>query len=467
MTHQLKTSWLRLLALLLILAVALTACGEPPADPDADPEPVTLVYGLMRMEYSDRLAVARFNEAHEDVQIEIRDYAEYADGTRQLLKELMAGNGPDILDLKSWPYRQLAEQGYLEDLWPWIEGDPELGREALMEAPLRGAEIDGGLYMVFSNFCICTLVGAANVVGDRYGWTPEDMWAALDTLPEGSTALDFTYSKGLALNYMLLGSLDSYLDWDSGTCSFDSDRFRATLAFCDSFPADDEVDWTDTAAITAETLRRKKDGMQLTEFAYLRQFRQIQQYDKIWEPIFGGKCSFVGFPTADGSVGSYFIPYGRRVSMNAACEHKEAAWDFVRQWLLTAEERYYGKKGRPALGGNDNLDYATESDTFAVNREDFERLAQKDMTMEGSLKFSLSDPFGGTSDYIELTAVTREEYDRFMDFFNSVESISLYDPAVMNIVVEQCGPFFAGDRTLDETVQAIQDRVTLYVNENI
>ncbi len=466
MTHQLKTSWLRLLALLLILAVALTACGEPPADPDADPEPVTLVYGLMHMEYSDRLAVARFNEAHEDVQIEIRDYAEYADGTRQLLKELMAGNGPDILDLRFWPYRQLAEQGYLEDLWPWIEGDPELGREALMEAPLRGAEIDGGLYMVFSNFYICTLVGAANVVGDRYGWTPEDLWAALDTLPEGSTAMSYATSKEAALRDMLMGSLDSYLDWDRGACSFDSDRFRTALAFCDSFPTIDDIDWTSNEAVNAEIARRKRDGMQLTEVAILGQFNQIQQHDKIWGPVFGGKCSFVGFPTADGSVGSYFVPDGRRVGMNAACQEKEAAWEFVRQWLLTAEERHYGKQGRHDLDGTYNEAYTHEEWTFAVNRSDFERLARKEMTREESLKVPVSSSLEA-SEYIEITAVTQEEYDRFMDFFNSVESISLYDPAVMNIVVEQCGPFFAGDRTLDETVQAIQDRVTLYVNENI
>ncbi len=466
MTYQLKTNRLRVVALLLVMALALTACGETPAAPDADPEPVTLVYGLMHMQYSDRLAVERFNEAHEDVQIEIRDYAEYEDGARQLLKELMAGNGPDILDLGFWPYRQLAEQGYLEDLWPWIEQDPELGREALMEAPLRGAEVDGGLYMVFSNFYICTLVGAENVVGDRYSWTLEDLQTALDTLPEGSTALEFTYSKGFALTYMLMGTLDSYVDWDSGTCSFDSDRFRSALAFCDSFPADDDIDLTNPTDLNAEALRRKKSGMQLTEFAILQQFSGIQRYDKIWGPVFGGKCSFVGFPTADGSVGSYFLPSGRQAGINAACQHKEAAWDFVRQWLLTAEERHYGKKGAPDIP-DDNMVYAIESDTFAVNRGDFERLARKEMTMEGSTKIPLSYSFDSDSEYIEIEAVTQEEYDRFMDFFNSVESIGLYDPVIMDIVRKQCGPFFAGDSTLDETVRAIQDRVTLYVNENI
>ena len=34
---------------------------------------------------------------------------------------------------QTMPYRQLAQKGYLEDLWPYIENDPELGRGAVME----------------------------------------------------------------------------------------------------------------------------------------------------------------------------------------------------------------------------------------------------------------------------------------------------------------------------------------------
>ena len=36
---------------------------------------------------------------------------------------------------------------------------------------------------------------------------------------------------------------------------------------------------------------------------------------------------------------------------------------------------------------------------------------------------------------------------------------------VFHIVKDQCGPYFAGDKTLDETVNLIQRRVSLYVNE--
>ena len=34
------------------------------------------------------------------------------------------------------------------------------------------------------------------------------------------------------------------------------------------------------------------------------------------------------------------------------------------------------------------------------------------------------------------------------------------------IITDQAGAYFSGDKSLDETVKLIQDRVNLYINEN-
>lgn len=36
---------------------------------------------------------------------------------------------------------------------------------------------------------------------------------------------------------------------------------------------------------------------------------------------------------------------------------------------------------------------------------------------------------------------------------------------MQEFIYESCGAYFAGDKTLDETVDLIQNRVTLYINE--
>lgn len=74
---------------------------------------------------------------------------------------------PDIIDLAGISYRQMVRKGYLEDLWPYIENDPALGRDGVLEAPLKAAEVDGGLYAAFGCVHINSLVGAESVVGKR------------------------------------------------------------------------------------------------------------------------------------------------------------------------------------------------------------------------------------------------------------------------------------------------------------
>ena len=60
---------------------------------------------------------------------------------------------------------------------------------------------------------------------------------------------------------------------------------------------------------------------------------------------------------------------------------------------------------------------------------------------------------------------TQEEIDQFMALYNAAEGTSDYDVNLMSIITEQAGAYFAGDRSLDDTVSAIQSRVGLYLAE--
>ena len=43
------------------------------------------------------------------------------------------------------------------------------------------------------------------------------------------------------LQYCVAMNADSFMNWQDGTCNFDSDEFRALLEFVKPFPA--EYDW--------------------------------------------------------------------------------------------------------------------------------------------------------------------------------------------------------------------------------
>ena len=218
----------RVLPLLLVSILLLVACGRHQQEKDDDGK---LIYAALNpiSPYLES-SIEIYNEDHPEAQIEVRDYSDDA-GPERLITELMLGQVPDIMEMQRFgyyevygyvptiagsyhpkftealwhettfdadtsdvfymPYRQLALRGYLEDLWPYIDNDPEFGRERIIEGPLKAAEINGGLYMLPKSFSINTLVGSVSVVGDRCGWTLEDMMETFSSMPEGSAILQY------------------------------------------------------------------------------------------------------------------------------------------------------------------------------------------------------------------------------------------------------------------------------------
>ncbi len=109
---------------------------------DKLPDKIQLVYGTMGLGDGVVFRINQFNQRSEEYHIELRDYYEggvprqlseeqKAAARKRLYADMAAGNGPDIWD-QSLPLDQYARERAFEDLWPWIEGDPDLGREAVM-----------------------------------------------------------------------------------------------------------------------------------------------------------------------------------------------------------------------------------------------------------------------------------------------------------------------------------------------
>lgn len=440
-----------ILLLLLALPLALTACGA--GGQSQAPLENTLIYANLRESGPDREAIDEFNHTHEDVQIEVRDYldAEGNGDKTRLLAEIIAGKGPDIIDMgytpdastTLLPYQRMAQAGYLEDLWPYIENDPELGRSALLEPPLKAAEVNGGLYIAFPSVRINTLVGAESVVGDRTSWTLAELREAFASMPSDSTILNYSFNRRDAFVYISCMCLDNYVDWETGQCRFDREGFRSLVEFVESFPEKspfDAIDWTDFNAVMAineELAERLYGGRQMLEQEMIGRLEDIQVLDN----IFGGKASFVGYPVEDGSIGSSFSISGRSLAMSSTCRNKEAAWEFLRQAFLP-------KGTRVPFG------------PIPVNRSDYELSKKCDVST------TISQGAAKTEYTYVIRRATEEEEQRYESLIYSIDKIELCDMAVFNIVQETLGAYFAGDKTLDDTIGLLNNRVGLYINEN-
>ena len=437
---------------ILLVLSACSAGGENPT-PDPEPEPgvTTLIYAQISEDGVDREWLERFNREHEgEVQIEVRDYSQTSEGGQQgmdlLMTEIAAGKVPDIIELGTsgetteLPYRKLAEQGFLEDLWPYIENDMGLGRVGVIEAPLKAAEVDGGLYTVFEGFRLHTLTGAKAVVGDRTGWTVEDLLEAFETMPEGSVILetyeDYSVQQHLLASF-LYGFSDLFIDLESRQCYFDGELFRAILDLVKRVP--DECWWHPFYASQEdrkyEYHDRQMDGLVMLDDTSFWRFFSIRDAN-----LYFGEATCIGYPVGDGSSGVYLEPSGIKLAMSSTCADKDAAWQYIR-WLITPKLKEY------AWG-------------FPVNKKLHNR--ERGWVIRAQHRIKLSD---GRQVYDD--PVTREQLEYVTSLFDTNRSSILLDKEVRDIVLDTAGAYFAGDRDLEQTVQMLNSRVGLYLNEQM
>ena len=145
-------------------------------------------------------------------------------------------------------------------------------------------------------------------------WTVADMEAALATMPDGCQLFGQGNTKEGMLSNVLAMNLDNFVNWDDGTCSFDSENLISLLEFCNTFPL--EYDYNNEEYVDDAT--RVQNGQQMLMDLYLSDLADMQLY----KAIFNGDFSFIGYPMEDGSVGSSFN-IGSGMAMSTTCKDKE------------------------------------------------------------------------------------------------------------------------------------------------
>ena len=105
--------------------------------------------------------------------------------------------------------------------------------------------IDGKLYQITDSFSLQTAACRTAITGDRTSWTLEDVMHAMEGLQPEAGIFGETDTKVGILQQCMGYNLDSFIDWSAGTCSFDTEEFKAILEFANTFPAemDPNFDW--------------------------------------------------------------------------------------------------------------------------------------------------------------------------------------------------------------------------------
>ena len=355
------------------------------------------------------------------------EYYTGGSGMTRLASEVGAGSAPDLYDLATLPRELLARRGYLADL-----GD--IVRDAGFAEGVINActSADGGVYEFTPCFELIYCAISREYVPDGE-WTPEDMLRLYEET--GLPVFDPNMSREMFLEYYLAFNGGGYID---GGTRFDSAQFAALLEYASALPERFEPDMSvDMARICA--------GRQLCALEYGG--RDLPASLCVEDAAMPEGCARLGFPSSDG--GTIAISSDYRIGVSATTAQREAAEAFLSYAL---ENLPYGS---PPSSVESELRSALE-----------ERLSIWDGREEMTSNLVLTDE-NGAERVLELKGRTpgAAEVEAALALINSASAVYDCDETLLDIVTDEAGAYFAGDKSAEDACAIIQNRVDTYIAE--
>ncbi len=372
-----------------------------------------------------------------------------------LTQDIMNTDSIDIIPSYAFAnqskYEILRKMGAFADLYPFMENDPEVNTSTLNQHILSLNETDGRLCSLPMFYYAITLAGETKYVGDKENWTVDDFISCWENMPEGSTVNGVRNSENIYRG-ILSGNLETFVDYENAEVNFDCPEFRKILEFCSRFEyTNRKGEWDYESPIMVSP--RYLSGIMSADL-----FRENSETNMI---DFRPPYTMVGYPSPDGQ-GAFFnsgVLYS--ISAKSSPEKQKGAWEFIRQFYTEEyQQENVIEKEIINYDGEEITQFSAEKG-FCINNNAFENVAQKIMNGEYyDGKYSVEG--------VEYTnpLPTQEEIDKLVKYLDSINRWeTTIDRQLWNIIDEEIMAYLAGEKSLDDTVDMIQNRASILVSE--
>lgn len=367
--------------------------------------------------------VTDFNLQSEDYTVRIIDYTRNnevstEDAITALNLDIMAGKYPDLFDFSGLPEIYYAEKGLTEDIYTYIDQDPDLSRDTFIL--LDKIQTGDKLWSIPSTYSLESAAGLRSRFGDRTGWSLDEYLELQDTY---SGDMMYAVTKEGFLYTFVHRYAAQAVDWDAGTCDFNNADFIKILNSISMLRENPEPSNSADLNYTPAG-KRLSEGSMMLSIWYVDSVNTLAQArGEAGEPL-----TFIGLPTPDGSSGTQL--YANNMMGICSKGSRDGAWSFIK-YVLTE--------------GTKKSSYG-----ISVSRQIFE--SQIAQALEGA----------GEEDGVP---VTQEDADQFRKLLDNSVYYGTASKKVVNIIMEETAPFLAGDRTAEDTARIIQSRVGILAAE--
>ncbi|WP_177222250.1 ABC transporter substrate-binding protein [Paenibacillus sp. UNC496MF] len=423
--------------------------------------PVKLVFATVNPSAQLKASVKKYESLHPNTTIELTyTQTEFKDIDSQEANiekyvtttnaAMLAGKGPDLLELDLLPTDKYANRHLLVDLNDMMKQDASFDKADYFANVLDNSEIGGGLYAMPLSFYLNGLIGDSDAIQktglqiDDKNWTWDDFSEIAKQLTQkGGNKTVLLSSMAYMLDEMFGENYPLYVDEASRKAKFDSPAFTGMLQ---------RIKTMFDEGIAKQVDRGVGKGSIDT---YFQEIPIQSMADYLFSmDSFDGHAKLYAKPHApELGAGGYFQA-NQTVGINAGSPFKAQAWKFIA--FLAAEE------AATVPADNTASSYSISDISFAgfpISRVAYDKQAEQ-FRKAGTLSTLPNGPADGMTVKADGALL-----DQFGDYLTGAVHAVGKRSRVGEIVSEEGESFFKGQKSAEDVAKLIQNKVDLYLNE--
>lgn len=301
-----------------------------------------------------------------------------------------------------------------DDLYSYIDADPELSREDFLPNLLESTSVHGELHQLWNSVQIGTMIAQEDRVGDGYGLTIKDCERIVSERDDVQSILENLMSDQIQLEQETLRSIaylsmTAFVNKEDCTCSFDSEEFSYLLSLCGEIESNPEATRKDYLLVQA----------QVSSADYLADNESLY-----------GRCVYIGYPNGGDGIHYYTLTNNfencMAMAIPTSSQNKEGAWNFIKIMLSRSCQLQIA-----------DTPYSGMPVRYDILRETTEH-----------------------------SSASEKDIDRFYDLLNRTKYAERnVDVTLLDLIIDNGQDYLSGTKTLKETVALIQGQASILIAE--
>ncbi len=412
-------------------------------------------------------AIAQFGKKYPDIKVDLRDFSaatisSSADGPgedemnraqkaeedyrKAVSTELMAGKGPDIVEMEGLPYKRYIDKNSLANLSEIIKNDKSFDINNYKQNILNAFKFNNDLFVMPINFSLAPFAANKSIMDkegisiDSSKWIWKDFLSMAQKITRDNDgdgkpdqyALEKMSPEGI-FSMIFLSEYGNFIDLDERSCSFDSREFIDLLNFIKEF-SDKGV--CSPKLDISELYKMLDPGTIGFMRSYLSNYQGVIQA----QCLMNGEVEFYNVPSYSSQKAPNIIYEGRTYGISNNSKLKAEAWEFIK--LLLSDE----------IQARDDM-YQFPMSISALEKKAKSEIERNYMYMAYKDKGR------------KVRALNEEDVKMVDKMIDELEVLPYFEEQASQIISEGVKDFFSGKKTAEETAKLIQNKVSIYLNE--